>query len=209
MRTQCKLLLLVLVVVALGVSAGQAHADGAVSVFGGANVGGNLSLLTDGGNLDLQTAIKNSPIFGMRVGTYGFPIGFEGSLTYSPSAIIGGINDQLDINTNILYVEANVLLIILPGPVAPFVTGGVGVHYLGFNFADLATTSQTKFGWNVGGGLKVNLAPVQLRVDIRDHVTTMGLGDLGLGFVGNLIGLGTTDARVHNFELSFGVGIRF
>lgn len=209
MRTMPRsfILSVVLLVVALGT--GRASADGAVSVFGGANVGGNLNLLTDIGNLDLESSIKNSPIFGMRVGTYGFPIGFEGSLTYSPSAIIGGINDQLDIKTNILYAEANVLVIILPGPVAPFVTGGAGVHYLGFNLADLASTSQTKFGWNFGGGLKINVAPVQLRVDIRDHVTTMGLGDLGLGFVGDLIGLETTDARVHNVELSFGVGIRF
>ena len=192
-----------------GMGAGSAFAEGALTVFGGANIGGDFSLLTNGGNLDLQTAIQNSPIFGMRVGSYGFPIGFEGSLTYSPTALIGGINDQVDIKTNILYAEANALLIILPGPVAPFATAGVGVHYLNFELADLVSTSQTKFGWNIGGGLMVNIERLALRVDIRDHVTTMGLGDFGLGFVGDLIGLGTTDARVHNVELSFGVGIRF
>ncbi len=209
MRRMRELFLLLIVFLALGIGAGNARAEGALTVFGGANIGGDLRLLTGGGNLDLQTSIKNSPIFGMRVGSYGFPIGFEGSLTYSPSAIIGGINDNVDVKTSIFYAEANAVLIILPGPIAPFVTGGVGVHYLNFNLADLVTTSQTKFGWNVGGGLMVNIARLALRVDIRDHVTTMGVGNLGLGFIGNIIGLGTIDARVHNAELSFGVGIRF
>lgn len=206
MRKLCMLLTVFLVA---GIATDDAHAESALTVFGGANIGGDLSLLSDGGNFDLQTSIKNSPIFGMRVGSYGFPIGFEGSLTYSPSAIIGGINDQLDIKTNILYVEANVLVIILPGPIAPFVTGGIGIHYLNFDLAALTTTSQTKFGWNLGGGLKINVARVALRVDIRDHATTLGLNDLGLGIIGDILGLASTNARVHNVELSFGVGIRF
>jgi len=204
-----KLCLIPIVFLFAGIATQDAHAESALTVFGGANIGGDFSLLTDGGNFDLGTSIKNSPIFGARVGTYGFPIGFEGSLTYSPSAIIGGINDQVDIETNILYVEANALVIILPGPIAPFVTGGIGVHYLNFNLADLATTSQTKFGWNLGGGLKMNVSRVALRVDIRDHITTLGLNDFGLGIIGDFIGLASSDARVHNVELSFGVGIRF
>ena len=204
-----KLWLLLTVFFVVGIATDDAHAESALSVFGGANIGGDLSLLTDGGNFDLETSIKNSPIFGMRVGSYGFPIGFEGSLTYSPSAIIGGIDDQLDVKTNILYVEANAIVIILPGPIAPFVTGGIGVHYLNFDLADLTTTAQTKFGWNLGGGLKINVARVALRVDIRDHVTTLGLSDFGLGIIGDILGLANTDARVHNVELSFGVGIRF
>jgi hypothetical protein len=40
-------------------------------------------------------------------------------------------------------------------------------------------------------------------------VTTFGFDDLGLGIIGELIGLGETEARLHNVELSFGVGIRF
>ena len=205
-----KLCLLWIVFFVAGIDTDDAHADSALTVFGGANIGGDLSLLADGGNLDLATSIKNSPIFGMRVGSYGFPIGFEGSLTYSPSALIGGIDDQLDIKTNILYVEANALVIILPGPIAPFVTGGIGVHYLNFDLADLTTSSQTQFGWNLGGGLKINVEHVAFRVDIRDHVTTLGVNDFGLGIIGDVLGgLASTDARVHNVELTFGVGIRF
>lgn len=197
-----------LVVVLLsGLGARETRAEGALTFFGGANIGGDLNLLTDGGDLDIAASIENSPLFGLRVGTQGFPLGFEGSLTYSPSALIGGIDDAVDIQTSILFVEANVLLILLPGPVAPFVTGGLGVHYLDFEVADLASTSQSRFGWNVGGGLKVNIERIAIRVDVRDHVTTLGVGDFG--FVSDLIGLGSADARVHNVELSLGVGIRF
>ena len=32
---------------------------------------------------------------------------------------------------------------------------------------------------------------------------------VGLGIIGDILGLASTDARVHNVELSFGVGIRF
>ena len=205
-----KLCLLWIVFFVAGSATDDAHAESALTVFGGANIGGDLNLLTDGGNFDLGTSIKNSPIFGMRVGSYKFPIGYEGSLTYSPSAIIGGIDDQLDIKTNILYVEANALVIILPGPIAPFVTGGIGVHYLNFDLADLTTTRQTQFGWNLGGGLKINVERVAFRIDIRDHITTLGVNDFGLGIIGDILGgLASTDARVHNVELAFGVGIRF
>lgn len=192
-----------LFVIALLTFVQDVRADGVLSFFGGANIGGDLSVLTDG-NVDLATSIKNSPVFGLRVGSYSFPVGFEGSLTYSPSALIGGVDDELDVETNILYAEANLLFIVLPGPVSPFVTGGLGVHYLDFDLIDLASTSQTKFGWNVGGGVKVNVQRLQFRVDVRDHVTTLSLG----GILGGFVGLGD-DARVHNVELSFGVGIRF
>ena len=37
----------------------------------------------------------------------------------------------------------------------------------------------------------------------------INLNDFGLGIIGDIIGLASTDARVHNVELSFGVGIRF
>lgn len=198
---------IVLLNIVVGVA--EARAEGAAFFVFGANVGGNVNVLTDDG-VDLATAFENSPLFGVRVGSYGFPVGFEGSLVYSPSALVGGVFDgAIDATTNILYTEANLLLIVLPGPISPFVTAGAGIHYLDFNIADLATTSRTKFGWNVGGGLKLNFERVGVRFDVRDHVTTLGLSDFGLGSLGGALGLSTTDARIHNVEVSVGVGIRF
>jgi len=194
----------------VGVGSRDVHADNAVSFVLGAGVGGNLTALAEGGNLDLETAFKNSPLYGLRVGTYGFPIGFEGTLLYSPSALVGGVFEgQVDATANILYTEANVLVIILPGPVSPFVTAGAGLHYLDFNVADLLKFSNAKLGWNWGGGVKLNVARAALRFDVRDHISTFGLGDVGLGGIGSILGLSDTDARVHNVEVSFSVGIRF
>ena len=191
-------------------SAERARADSEVTFVGGASISGNISVLSDFDFKDIQTAVKNSPLFGVRVGKYGYPLGFEGSLIYSPSALTGdALNGLVETKANILYTEANLLIIILPGPISPFVTGGVGLHYFGFNVVDLASLSKTKFGYNFGGGLKLNASKLTLRVDVRDHVTTFGLNDAGLGLLGNIFGLANTSARVHNVELSAGVGIRF
>jgi opacity protein-like surface antigen len=191
--------------------AGKAAADGEVTFVFGASISGDISVLNDNFDFnDVQTAVKNSPMFGIRLGSYGYPFGIEGSLVYSPSGLTGGaFDDRLEANVSILYTEANVVVVILPGPVSPFVTAGLGLHYLDFNFADLASFDKAKFGYNFGGGLKVNASRISLRLDVRDHVTTFGLDDLGLGLIGDLIGLSGTDARLHNVELSFGLGIRF
>jgi len=191
--------------------AGVANADSEVSFVFGATISGDLSVLSDNFDVvDVQTAVKNSPLFGLRLGTYGFPFGIEGSFIYSPSGLTGGaFEDLVEANASILYTEANVLVIILPGPISPFVTGGVGLHYLSFNIADLVSFDRSKFGYNFGGGLKFNASRVSLRVDVRDHVTTFGFDDLGLGIVGDLIGLSNAETRLHNVELSFGLGIRF
>jgi hypothetical protein len=190
----------------------RARADSAVTFVFGGSIGGDVSVLKQNG-LDfqsIQAAIKNSPVFGARIGTYHFPIGVEGSLIYSPAVLTGGaFNDILQAKTGVLYTEANLLLIILPGPVAPFVTGGFGIHSLDFNVADFVSFRKTKPGYNFGGGLKVNASRLALRVDVRDHVTTIGLEDVGLGIIGNILGLTTTSARFHNVELSVGVGLSF
>ncbi|HXV60975.1 MAG TPA: hypothetical protein VEK15_09805 [Vicinamibacteria bacterium] len=190
-------------------TAAEVRADAALFVFGGASTGGNITVLSDS-NFDLETAFENSPIFGARVGSYGFPFGFEGTIAYSRANLTGDVlGGAPEVTTNIFYAEANLLVIVLPGPVAPFVTGGFGLHYLDFNIGDFASLDKSKFGYNFGGGVLFNVARVGLRFDVRDHVTTFGLGDFGLGFVGGLIGLADSDARIHNVEVSFGLGFRF
>lgn len=196
-------------VVSLLVFGKDARAETETTFVGGASISGDISVL-EGANFDLISAsIKNSPLFGLRVGSYGYPLGFEGSLIYSPSGLTGGaLNDLIQAKANILYVEANLLLIILPGPVSPFVTGGVGLHYFSFDIVDLVNFSNSKFGYNLGGGLKINASRVTFRIDVRDHVSTLSLDDFSLGIIGDLLGL-QSESRVHNVELSFGVGIRF
>jgi len=204
-----KKLLAAAAVVSLSI-AGKAGAEGEVTFLFGASISGDITVLDDLDVNQVETAVKNSPLFGLRLGSYGFPFGIEGSLVYSPSGLTGGaFEDLIEANASILYTEANVLVIILPGPVAPFVTAGLGLHYLSFNIADLVSFDRSKLGYNFGGGVKINASRVSFRVDLRDHVTTFGFDDLGLGIIGDLIGLSNAETRLHNLELSFGLGIRF
>lgn len=184
----------------------DARAETELSFFLGAGFGGNLNVLTDPG-LDIATSFKNSPIYGVRIGTYGFPIGFEGSFSYSPSALVGEALNQ-EAAANLLYTEANVLVIVIPGPISPFVTGGLGLHYVDINLADFLSLGNAKLGWNFGGGVKFNISRLALRFDVRDHVTSFGLGDFGLEDIGDLLGV-TGSSRVHNVEASVSIGVRF
>ena len=71
-------------------------------------------------------------------------------------------------------------------------------------------TEQNVVGRQTGRGQSLFEAErLALRFDIRDHVTTVGLGDLGLDDLGPIFGLSSSEVRVHNVELSFGIGIRF
>ncbi len=197
----------------LHLSAPAARADLELTgVFGGLS-GGDLNALEEG---DISRSFKNSRLFGARLGWVSFPIGVELSFVTSPSGLSGDVelpdeiptNEVLDIDTRVTYGEANLLIVPIPGPVSPFGTVGFGVHSFRFKFEQAVETQVTKFGWNFGGGIKANLKRVTLRFDIRDHVTTIGLNDFGLGFIGGIIGFGA-DQKVHNVEISFGVGVRF
>ena len=193
----------------LGLGSRSALAKGEVTFVVGALTGGDINVLVEDG-FSFPASFKNGPAFGVRVGSYGYPFAFEGSLLYGPSSLTGTLVEGVaEIKTDVLYTEANLLVIILPGPVSPFLTGGVGLHYLKFDLANLLSLDSARFGYNFGGGLKVNVSRLAFRLDVRDHVSTFGLGDVGLGGLGGLLGLSDEDARVHNVEVSFGLGLRF
>jgi hypothetical protein len=105
-----------------------------------------------------------------------------------------------------MYGEINALLIILPGPVQPFVTGGGGLHY--FELSDFDDAKVYKFGWSFGGGVKARISRLALRFDIRDHRTPFSAVDFGLDDeIADALDI--LNVSVDNVEISFGVGIRF
>jgi hypothetical protein len=179
-----------------------------VSFFIGGLAGGDLtSLLSDG--FSLSNTLESGRTYGGRVGYYTFPLGVEGSFAYSNSGLgfTGRFEDvTLSLGARVMYAEANVLLILIPGPVQPFITGGGGLH--SYEFIDLAGIHVSKWGWNFGGGVKINVKRVSLRVDVRDHLTSIAAADLNIDqMLADAFGL--TDQNLHNAELSFGVGFRF
>jgi len=189
-------------------STGNPSHNTEASFFVGGLVGGDLATLVDDG-FSLSSTIENGRTYGGRLGYYTFPLGVEGSFTYSNSGL--GITAGFDqatvkIGARVMYLEANALLILLPGPVQPFVTGGGGFH--SYEFLDLAGVKLQKFGWNFGGGVKVNIKRVSLRVDVRDHLTQFTAADLNIDQeFADLLNIGTQS--LHNAELTFGIGFRF
>ena len=179
------------------------------SFFLGGLVGGSFDTIFTG-DFSLSSTLENGPTYGGRLGHYRFPFGVEGSFTYSNSGLVAsadianGISVKLP--ARVMYLEANVLWIIIPGPVQPFFTGGGGFH--SYKLTDADGRGINKFGWNFGGGLKINVSRVALRIDVRDHMTSVDANDLGIDrILAEALGIG--DQRLHNVEFTFGAGFRF
>ena len=212
--TQWKTLRTSLVLAALLAATPTFAGDGEISGFIGGLLGGDLNQLEAG---NITSSFKNGIVYGVRGGWYGHPLAVEGSFAYAPSGLTGVVEDNVfAVDTRVTYLDANLLLIILPTAVSPFVTGGVGLQSFDFQGdiapaalvnVDLVTVN--KFGFNFGAGIKANIKRVALRLDIRDHLTTFTQDDFGLlGQIAEIAGI-TFDETVHNVEVSFGVGFRF
>ena len=203
-----------LVLVALLTATPTFAGDSEISGFIGGLLGGDLDQLEAG---NITSSFKNGIVYGVRGGWYGHPLAVEGSFAYAPSGLTGVVEDNVFVmDTRVTYLDANLLLIILPTAVSPFVTGGVGLQSFVFQGdiapaalfnVDLVTVN--KFGFNFGAGIKANIKRATLRLDIRDHMTTFTQDDFGLlGQIAEIAGF-TFDETVHNVEVSFGVGFRF
>lgn len=201
------------VTVAILLVAGPTFAEGEASFFVGGLLGGDVVSVTEG---DVISSFQDGAIYGGRLGWSGYPFGVEGSFGYSPSGLSADLADQLlEVDTRVMYLEANAVVILLPFAVSPFVTGGAGLQ--SFNFhgdiepigteVNLATVN--KFGFNFGAGLKGNIGRITIRADVRDHVTKFEETDFGIaGGIAEILGF-EFEETVHNVEVSFGVGVRF
>jgi len=206
----------VVALVFVALSAAPAQAQGEISFVIGALVGGDFEALIAADDISLTTNFKNAPLYGARLGWFGYPLGIEGSLVYSPSGLSGDLQESLlTIDTRVIYMEANLVLVILPGPVSPYVTGGLGLHSFDFK-ANVEQIDRTfdlgevnKLGYNFGGGLKFNLSRISIRAEVRDHITKFTDADFGFDpSIGDALGF-AIDQTLHNLEISGSVGIRF
>jgi hypothetical protein len=156
-------------------------------------------------DLSLKSSFGNAPLFGARFGHFGSILGYEGNIVTTKTDLALG-DDVLSLNTRIVYLEGNLVVMIPLGPIQPFVTGGGGAHY--FSLTDFDDARAVQFGWNFGAGIKVNVSRAAFRFDIRNHRTTFDPESLGLDpDIIDLLGLEMI--RLNNVELSFGVAIRF
>jgi hypothetical protein len=182
-----------------------ASAEAEATFVMGGLLGGNFVEILEG-DFSLKSTFENGTLFGGRLGWYGFPIGVEGSFVYSGSGLTVDIIDDLRVDAKVMYGEVNALLIILPGPIQPFVTGGGGLHT--FELSEFERAKVYKLGWNFGGGVKAHISRLALRFDIRNHRTPFSAGDFGLDEeIAEALDL--LAVSLNNVEISFGVGIRF
>lgn len=176
--------------------------------FMGGLVGGDIMNVLSG-DFSLSSTFENGRTYGGRIGYYTFPLGVEGSFTHSKSGLAASLDiadANIDVAARVMYWEANALLFILPGPVQPFITGGGGMH--SYKIDDLSGLDLRQWGWNFGGGLKINIDRVSLRADVRDHLTRFDAASLNISDeLADLLGVNQTS--LHNVEITFGVGIAF
>ena len=175
-----------------------------VSFVIGALIGDSFRDVLDAVDPDnIAENFKNAPIFGGRVGVSAFPFALEGSILYSPSAI--NLSGGSSFDAKLIYAEAEIQLILFPGPVQPYVGGGIGLDHIRLQTG--SNPSETVVGYVFGGGLKLAFGSVGARVDLKDHITPLKVADLDPEFRETLFLL--RDTTLHNIELSGGITVRF
>jgi opacity protein-like surface antigen len=139
----------------------RAHAQGFISPLIGFNFGGDASCQSVSNCEDKRLN------FGVGLGAMNAVFGFEEEFAYARDFF--GIRPVLQ-NSSVLTVMSNFMLVPKVGPVRPFVLGGLGLikTHTEFTTAALLSTDNNNFGWDVGGGVMLTIAPhVGLRGDIR------------------------------------------
>ncbi len=144
-----------------------AHAQGYFVPFFGYDFGG------DAGNCPPNSILINcSPTrtaYGLNFGRLvGGIVGFDEDISYSPNFF--GDSPTFGANS-VLSVMSNLVLAVPAGPVHPYVTAGLGFMRtrVELKATSLLSTSNTSFGYNLGGGLLVFLPKhLGVRIDYRN-----------------------------------------
>jgi opacity protein-like surface antigen len=142
-----------------------AHAQSYFVPFFGYDFGGDAG--------DCPSVLSNCSVkrtaYGFSAGhlSHGI-VGFEEDLSYAPDFF--GTSPSFGANS-VLTVMSNLVVAVPAGPVHPYVTAGIGFMRtkVELNLQGLLSTSNTSFGYNIGGGVIVFLpAHLGVRVDYRN-----------------------------------------
>lgn len=174
---------------ALAISAVPAQAEGFITPFIGYNFGG------DSGNCpainDCSTKRTN---YGVSIGEMGSLLGIEEDLSFAKHFF----GDAPNSDNSVFSAMTNLLVGVGVGPVRPYALAGVGLirpHVSSPGFS----SDNNAFGWDLGVGLTVSVAPhVGIRGDVR-HLHTFQDVDLSL----------LSSERLDFFRASLGVALRF
>ena len=177
----------------------------------GGMLGGDLNNIRLGTS-SIESAYENGPLYGARIGWIGKFGGAEGSFVGSPSGVkISLPTRPVGVDGRVYYLEANALLVPIPGPVSPFFRAGLGMHSyqldLDIGSVNVSGDPIRKLGYNFGGGIKINIGHFTIRGEVVDHLTTIGPDDFDFGEILEALGF-DDDEQLHNVEISTGIGFR-
>ena len=157
-----------------------AYADGFVSPSIGFNFGSEFA--------DCQTVTDcqtHGANYGFGIGYLGPLVGFEEEFVYTPS-FFGSRSTST--SNNVLTLMSNVLVNVPLGPIRPYGTIGLGLlrTNVDFTVAGLASVQNSGLGWDIGGGLFLDVTPhVGVRADLRHYRGTSDLNIAGLSLRGS------------------------
>ena len=187
MTTRCHLRFFVAgligLVCTLGVTT-PAHAEGGfISPLIGFDFGGDASCPTISNCQDKRLN------YGIGLGVLGNVFGFEEDFSYAPDFFGTAPN----LKSSVVTAMSSAMLAPKVGPIRPYFLAGLGLikTHVEFTPASLLTSDNNNFGWDVGGGVMITIAPhVGVRGDIRYFHSFQELNFLGFA--------------VNNTKLDFG-----
>ena len=102
------------------------------------------------------------------------PIKIRADVAYHSNA---ASDDAVDITENIIAVSGDAMFSFAPGPISPYLLGGVTWGSASLSGDDAPDVdSESDFGYNIGGGLNFGLGPLKLFAEAR----WMSIGDVDI-----------------------------
>jgi opacity protein-like surface antigen len=150
----------------------QARAEGFISPLIGFNFGGDANCPSIQGCQDKRMN------YGVALGATGTIFGFEEEFAYARDFF----GTAPTLKSSVLTLMSNVMLAPKIGPVRPYLATGLGLikTHVDLTTTSILTTDNNNFGWDIGGGVHVTVAPhIGVRGDIRYFHTFQDAGPFG------------------------------
>jgi opacity protein-like surface antigen len=145
----------------IAVAAAPANAQLAFGLAGGAT--------TPSGSLDDRQNLGYNGLATLQLGLPMLPFQLRADLQYNGFGgknFGGAVNNAFNnADTRVISGSINGVLNLLPGPIKPYVIGGIGYYDTQLQ----GTESTRKVGYNYGGGVKFGLTGASLFVEARMH----------------------------------------
>ena len=143
------------------VVAAPAEAQFAVGLAGGATI--------PSGSLNDRQNLGYNGLATLQLGVPAFPLQFRADLQYNSfggKSFTNALNQAIEgADARVISGSVNAVFALLPGPVKPYLIGGVGYYDTKFDGSE----STRKVGYNYGGGVKFGLTGASIFVEARMH----------------------------------------